>query len=95
MLCFVLEKQRILNTLIALGPEQQLCSCVNAGGLVEPPVVPRFIGALTAAGAAAVRVPAYLTTPGLDGPERCTAEAGLLHAGHIHAIAFSSTAEVG
>lgn len=62
---------------------------------MEPPVVPRFIEALTAAGAAAVRVPAYLTTPGLAGPECCTAEAGLLQAGHIHAIAFSSTAEVG
>jgi hypothetical protein len=62
---------------------------------VEPAVVPRFIDAMTAAGAAAVRVPAYLTTPGLAGPGCCTAEAGLLQAGHIDAIAFSSTAEVG
>lgn len=61
---------------------------------MEPPVVPRFIQALEAAGAAATRVPAYLTTLGLPGPECCTAEAQLLQQGHIHAIAFSSTAEV-
>lgn len=61
---------------------------------MEPPVVPRFIQALEAAGAAATRVPAYLTTLGLPGPECCAAEVQLLEQGHIHAIAFSSTAEV-
>ncbi|KAF6261973.1 Uroporphyrinogen-III synthase HemD-domain-containing protein [Scenedesmus sp. NREL 46B-D3] len=64
-----------------------------AGGLVEPPVVPRFMDALTAAGAAAVRVPAYLTSVGLPSPECCAQEAALLQAGHFDAIAFSSTAE--
>lgn len=34
----------------------------NTGGLVEPPVVPRLTAALEAAGAAAPRIPAYLTT---------------------------------
>lgn len=67
--------------------------CV-AGGLVEPPVVPRFLEALQAAGAAAVRVPAYLTALGLPGPECCGPEAQLLHNGLIDAVAFSSTAEV-
>jgi uroporphyrinogen-III synthase len=61
---------------------------------VEPPVVPRFLEALEAAGAAAVRVPAYLTTIGLPGPQCCVAEASLLQQGAIDAIAFSSTAEV-
>jgi hypothetical protein len=65
-----------------------------AGGLTEPSVVPRFIEALEAAGAAAVRVPAYLTTLGLPGLECCAAEAQLLQQGRIDAIAFSSTAEV-
>jgi uroporphyrinogen-III synthase len=50
--------------------------------------------ALAAAGAAAVRVPAYLTKLGLPGPECCAAEAQLLQQGHVDAIAFSSTAEV-
>lgn len=68
--------------------------CLCAGGLVEPPVVPRFLEALTAAGADAVRVPAYLTALGLPGPESCQPEAQLLQQGSIDAIAFSSTAEV-
>lgn len=69
--------------------------CVlHTGGLVEPPVVPRFIAALEAAGAAATRVPAYLTTLGLPGPQYCSVEAQLLQQGHIDAVAFSSTAEV-
>lgn len=69
-------------------------AAVAAGGLVEPPVVPRFIEALAAAGASAVRVPAYLTTLGLPGSQCCIAEFKLLKDGHIDAIAFSSTAEV-
>jgi uroporphyrinogen-III synthase len=51
--------------------------------------------ALAAAGAAAVRVPAYLTSLGLPSPECCAKEAVLLQQGHFDAIAFSSTAEVG
>ncbi|KAI8476767.1 MAG: tetrapyrrole biosynthesis, uroporphyrinogen III synthase [Monoraphidium minutum] len=66
------------------------------GGLQEPPVVPRFMAALEAAGAAPTRVPAYLTTPGLPGQAglaACAAERALLREGGIHAIVFSSTAE--
>jgi hypothetical protein len=51
--------------------------------------------ALAAAGAAAVRVPAYLTSVGLPSPECSAKEAALLQQGHFDAIAFSSTAEVG
>jgi hypothetical protein len=65
-----------------------------AGGLQEPAVVPRFLQALTAAGAAPERVPAYDTRPGLVGPAACVAEATLLVQGYFDAIAFSSTAEV-
>lgn len=85
-------------TYLAAVPMHLVFPCPTlcpAGGLVEPPVVPRFIEALQAAGATAVRVPAYLTTLGLPGPECCTAEAQLLQQGHVDAIAFSSTAEVG
>ncbi|WIA22644.1 hypothetical protein OEZ86_009619 [Tetradesmus obliquus] len=64
-----------------------------AGGLVEPPIVPRFMDALAAAGADALRVPAYLTSLGLPGPECCAKEAALLQQGYFDAIAFSSTAE--
>ncbi|KAF8063700.1 hemD [Scenedesmus sp. PABB004] len=63
------------------------------GGLVEPPVVPRFLAALADAGAHATRVPAYVTCPALPGPAACAAEAALLREGHVAAIAFSSTAE--
>eukprot|EP00879_Flechtneria_rotunda_P033499 GHRR01037111.1.p1 GENE.GHRR01037111.1~~GHRR01037111.1.p1 ORF type:complete len:233 (+),score=82.37 GHRR01037111.1:216-914(+) len=63
------------------------------GGLVEPPVVPRFLEGLQAAGAEAVRVPAYITTVGLPGPEACAKEAQLLQQGFFDAIAFSSAAE--
>lgn len=62
---------------------------------MEPPVVPSFIEALQAAEADAVRVPAYLTSLGLPGPDCCTVEAQLLQQGCFDAIAFSSTAEVG
>jgi hypothetical protein len=47
-------------------------------------------------GADAARVPAYLTTPGLPGDrglDACAAERGMLEAGDIDAIVFSSTAE--
>jgi hypothetical protein len=72
-----------------------VCYCViPAGGLVEPPIVPRFMDALAAAGADAVRVPAYLTSVGLPSPECCAKEAALLQEGYFDAIAFSSTAEV-
>lgn len=57
-------------------------------------MVPRFLAALQAAGASHVRVPAYSTTPGC-GPAECDAEAGMLRRGELHAIAFSSPAEVG
>ncbi|GBF89716.1 uroporphyrinogen-III synthase [Raphidocelis subcapitata] len=66
------------------------------GGLVEPPVVPRFIAGLERIGAVPTRVPAYLTTPGLPGPsglEACAHERAALEGGHIAAIIFSSTAE--
>lgn len=72
-----------------------LVSAFHAGGLVEPPIVPRFMDALAAAGGDAVRVPAYLTSLGLPGPECCAKEAALLQQGYFDAIAFSSTAEVG
>ena len=47
-----------------------------------------------AAGATAVRVEVYQTGPGSD-PEACQPEKQLLLNGSIHAIAFTSTAEVG
>ncbi|BDA45398.1 hypothetical protein COCOBI_07-1850 [Coccomyxa sp. Obi] len=65
--------------------------CV-AGGLTEPPIVPRFLAALQAAGAHAIRVDAYETRPGAT-QEQCAAERQLLAEGHIYAVAFTSTAE--
>mmetsp|Transcript_6399 Transcript_6399/g.14237 ORF Transcript_6399/g.14237 Transcript_6399/m.14237 type:complete len:359 (-) Transcript_6399:803-1879(-) len=62
------------------------------GGLVEPAVVPRFLAALSDAGATPHRVPAYVTTLGTS-VAACTAEMQLLQSGGLHAIAFSSTAE--
>jgi hypothetical protein len=62
--------------------------------LKEPPVVPRFIDALVAAGSQPTRVPAYITGLGCR-EEDAKAEKALLEAGAVHAIAFSSTAEVG
>ena len=56
-------------------------------------MVPRFLQALADAGATAHRVPAYMTMLGAP-PGSCDAEKLLLQAGHIHAIAMSSTAEV-
>ncbi|KAL0033567.1 hypothetical protein WJX79_003970 [Trebouxia sp. C0005] len=61
-------------------------------GLVEPPVVPRFLEALQAAGAEAVRLDVYQTAPGSN-QAACAVERQLLRSGGIHAIAFSSTAE--
>lgn len=49
---------------------------------------------LQAAGAEAIRLEVYQTAPGSN-PEACQAEKQLLLDGSIHAIAFSSTAEVG
>jgi uroporphyrinogen-III synthase len=49
-------------------------------------------------GAAATRVPAYITTPGFPGQaglEACAAERELLQEGRVAAVVFSSTAEVG
>eukprot|EP00775_Hariotina_reticulata_P009061 gene9061-9231_t len=63
------------------------------GGLIEPPVVPRFLAALERAGALPSRVPAYTTTVGLPSADCCSMEAQLLQDGHFDAIAFSSTAE--
>lgn len=60
-------------------------------------MVPRFMAGLERIGAAATRVPAYLTTPGLPGAAglaACAAERRLLEEGEVHAIVFSSTAEV-
>ncbi|PNH12852.1 hypothetical protein TSOC_000191 [Tetrabaena socialis] len=65
---------------------------VVSGGLVEPPVVPRFLQALEDAGAEAVRLPAYRTTLGCS-PAGCEAERAALQAGAVSAVAFSSTAE--
>ena len=67
-------------------------ACV--GGLVEPPVVPRFLAGLSAAGAQPTRVESYQTTAALAGPHECEAERQLLEEGHVDAIAFSSQAEV-
>ena len=49
---------------------------------------------MQAAGAAAIRLEVYQTGPGSD-PEACQPEKQLLLNGSIHAIAFTSTAEVG
>ncbi|GLC70787.1 hypothetical protein PLESTF_001033200 [Pleodorina starrii] len=62
------------------------------GGLVEPPVVPRFLQALQDAGAQALRLPAYLTTLGCS-PAECSLERAALQGGQVAAVAFSSTAE--
>ncbi len=66
----------------------------SAGGLTEPPVVPRFLASLESVGARPVRLSAYETSLGST-PEECQAEALMLDQGHVAAIAFSSTAEVG
>ncbi|GMH40178.1 hypothetical protein BSKO_08082 [Bryopsis sp. KO-2023] len=62
------------------------------GGLVEPPIVPRFLAALEASGAEPHRIDAYVTQIGST-PEQCIAEKELLSSGDIDAIIFSSTAE--
>ncbi|PNW72272.1 hypothetical protein CHLRE_16g675000v5 [Chlamydomonas reinhardtii] len=62
------------------------------GGLVEPPVVPRFLKALEDAGAVPVRLDAYLTRLGCR-PDGCGLERAALQGGHVHAVVFSSTAE--
>lgn len=62
------------------------------GGLTEPPIIPKFLSALQAAGAVPCAVPAYLTTLSTL-PHNCEAERRLLSEGHISAIAFTSTAE--
>ena len=49
---------------------------------------------LQAVGAEATRLEVYQTAPGSD-PEACQPEKQLLLDGSIHAIAFTSTAEVG
>ena len=63
-----------------------------AGGLYEPPVVPRFLAALKAAGAAATRVDAYITRQGVSADD-ISPEAALMRAGCVSAIVFTSTAE--
>ncbi|KAF5841511.1 Uroporphyrinogen-III synthase HemD-domain-containing protein [Dunaliella salina] len=63
-----------------------------ASPLVEPKVVPRFLAALSEAGAHAERVDAYETSAGCSS-SACALEMDALRAGHIDAIAFSSTAE--
>uniref|UniRef100_A0A6S8HNF3 Tetrapyrrole biosynthesis uroporphyrinogen III synthase domain-containing protein n=1 Tax=Dunaliella tertiolecta TaxID=3047 RepID=A0A6S8HNF3_DUNTE len=63
-----------------------------ASPLVEPKVVPRFLAALSEAGAHAERVEAYETSAGCNS-SACALEMDALKAGHIDAIAFSSTAE--
>ncbi len=55
--------------------------------------MPRFLAALADAGVVPVRAEAYLTTLGAP-PEACAAEVALMAAGHVHAVAISSTAEV-
>lgn len=62
------------------------------GGLVEPPVVPRFLAAWETCGARPRRVDAYITQIGST-PAQCVAEKELLASGGISAIVFSSTAE--
>lgn len=85
---------RLLPAGCAIVAAHRLDGAANTGGLVEPPVVPRFLDALRAAGAQPVRVPAYLTSPGLPGPQWCAREAALLQEGHYDAVAFTSSAEV-
>ncbi|KAG2491891.1 hypothetical protein HYH03_009843 [Edaphochlamys debaryana] len=86
----------LVKELVARGEavgSRVLCPVPHVtGGLVEPPVVPRFLKALTDAGAFPERLPAYLTTLGC-GPGACGAEREALQRGQVAAIAFSSTAE--
>lgn len=63
-----------------------------AGGLVEPPVVPRFLDALEEGGAAARRVDAYVTRAGVTADD-IAPEAALMSGGCVDAVIFTSTAE--
>eukprot|EP00892_Ulva_mutabilis_P012592 jgi/Ulvmu1/9705/UM055_0043.1 len=62
------------------------------GGLVEPPVVPRFLAALEEGGASATRVPAYMTRAGVTADD-IAPEAALMSGGCVDAVVFTSTAE--
>lgn len=62
------------------------------GGLTEPAVVPRFLAMLEEAGAAPVRVDAYVTQQGMS-PADVEAEAALMRGGCVDAVVFTSTAE--
>eukprot|EP00983_Pelagomonas_calceolata_P072157 1151581-Pelagomonas_calceolata.AAC.10 len=78
--------------LVAISCSQPLLVLLPEGPLVEPKVVPRFLAALSEAGAHAERVEAYETSAGCNS-SACALEMDALKAGHIDAIAFSSTAE--
>ena len=55
-------------------------------------MVPRFLDALSAAGATPTRVSAYVTRPGVS-PDDIGPEAALMRAGVVEGIVFTSTAE--
>ncbi|EFJ39071.1 hypothetical protein VOLCADRAFT_108778 [Volvox carteri f. nagariensis] len=86
----------LVRELVARGEAQGarvMCPVpLVTGGLVEPPVVPRFLRALEDAGCTAVRLPAYLTTLGCS-PGDVSLERRALGEGGVAAVAFSSTAE--
>lgn len=69
-----------------------LCPVPRVENLSEPPIVPRFLAALAAAGAVPTRLDAYVTTFGCGAGEG-RVECGLLANGSIDAVVFSSTAE--
>lgn len=62
------------------------------GGLTEPPVVPKFLAGLEAAGAKAVRVDAYVTRAGAA-PGDFAVETSLLKGGEMDVVVLSSTVE--
>jgi uroporphyrinogen-III synthase len=60
-------------------------------GAPEPPVIPDFIRGLNNLGLEAVRVPAYRTVAKV---ERAEAELGMLRAGEIDCVVFTSSTEI-
>ena len=62
------------------------------GRLTEPPVIPRFLAALHAAGASTERVGVYAVQQGAS-PADVGPETDMLRRGLVHAVVFSSQAE--
>ncbi|CAG9466575.1 unnamed protein product [Pedinophyceae sp. YPF-701] len=87
--------QGLVRELVARGEADGARALVPvptvAGGLREPPVVPRFMAALEAAGVHAHRVPAYETV--LADAGDCAVELRMLEEGDVAAVVFTSTAE--